>query len=263
MHNTDWSVLDRLVGLLELFYKCTKKLSHRYANSSLIIPEIMTLKDALSSQQTKVALKGLGQTVTKLLEQMKTRYEPYLENPNLLLATYLDPRWKHLPFKKVPDPSVMSASLSSVEDLIIERFLKHEKEQQVYEEQKRKEEEEAKKRKEQENKIKNTSNKPPTSSLDLGAGHAAAAACIVDVSASECDNESDNTVKAVKPISLNSIFASSAAKLFGDEEDETEVREDIMSPSPDEQHKRIMLVHEINRYRGLKRIPMDEDPLQW
>ena len=92
MTNTDWLVLDKLVSLLELFYNGTKKLSHRYANSSLIIPEIMILKAALSSQETKITLKGLGQTVTKLLEQMKTRYEPYLENPNLLLATYLDPR---------------------------------------------------------------------------------------------------------------------------------------------------------------------------
>ena len=71
----------------------------------------------------------------------------------------------------------------------------------------------------------------------------------------------DNTVNAVKPISLNSIFTSSAAKLFGDGEDQTEVTEEIMSP--DEQHKRMMLAHEIKSYKELKRIPMDEDPLKW
>ena len=256
MNKTDWAVLDKLVGLLDLFHKSTKKLSHRYANSSLIIPEIMSLKATLSRQQTKTTLKGLGQTVTKLQDQMTTRYEPYLENPNLLLATYMDPRWKHVPFKIEPDTSIMSVSLSSVEELIIERFLKHEKEQQLYEEQKRKQkEEEAKKRKEQENK--NTVNKPPTqATLTTAAGAASTSNDIVMVD--PVDDESDDTVK---PISLNSIFASSVAQLFGEDEDKTEVSEDVISP--DEKHKRMMLAHEIKSYKDLKRIPMDEDPFKW
>ena len=79
----------------------------------------------------------------------------------------------------------------------------------------------------------------------------------MDVSETECD-ESYNTVK---PISLSSIFASSAAKLFGDDEDTTEVSKEIMSP--DEQHKRMMLAHEIKSYKELKKLPMDEDPMKW
>ena len=248
MTNADWVVLDKLVSLLELFHNGTKKLSHRYANSSLIIPEIMILKSTLSSQQTKVTLTGLGKTVNTLLEQMKTRYEPYLENQNLLLATYLDPRWKNPPFKKDPDTAIMSTSLSSVEDLVIQRFLIHEKEQQVYEEQKRKEEE-AKKREEEENKYR--MHKPPAASStsnDIG---------IVGVSESQCDN----TVNAVKPISLTSIFANSAAKLFGEEDEQIEVTEELMSQ--DERVKRMMIEHEIKSYKEIKRISMDEDPLKW
>ena len=244
-------VIEKLVSLLDLYHQLTKIMSHKYANSSLIIPQIMALKATLSRQDTKNTLHGIGQTVTKLLTQMTTRYQAYLDNPNLMLATYMDPRWKHVPFKKEPADSKIL--LSTVEDLIIERFLKHEKEQQMYEEQKlkEKEEEEAKKRKEQETTV----NKPPTQSSNLGAASTSNDIVMVDVSESD---ESDNTVK---PISLSSIFASSVAQLFGEDEDKIEVSEEVMSP--DEKHKRMMLAHEIKSYKDLKKIEMHEDPLKW
>ena len=250
MNKTEWMVIEKLVSLLDLYHQPTKIMSHKYANSSLIIPQVMALKATLSRQDTKNALHGIITTLTKLQAQMTTRYQAYLDNPNLMVATYVDPRWKHVPFHKEPANSKMS--LSTVEDLIIERFLKHEKEQQMYEEQKRKEkEEEAKKRKEQETTV----NKPPTQSSNLGAASTSNDIVMVDVSESD---ESDNTVK---PISLSSIFASSVAQLFGEDEDKIEVSEEVMSP--DEKHKRMMLAHEIKSYKDLKKIEMHEDPLKW
>ena len=246
MNKNEWIVIEKLVSLLDLYQKLTKIMSHKYANSSLIIPQVMLLKATLSSPETKDMLVGIGQTVTKLQAQMTTRYQPYLDNPNLMVSTYVDPRWKGVPFKK--ERADCKMSLSAVEELIIERYLKHEKEQQMYDEQKRKEkeEEEAKTRKEQ--GTTGTVNKPPTQAASTPND-------IVVV-----DEVSDNTV--VKPISLSSIFERSLAQLFGEEdEDKIEVAEEVMSP--DEQHKRMMLAHEMKSYKDLKRIGMHEDPLKW
>ena len=99
----------------------------------------------------------------------------------------------------------------------------------------------------------NTVNIPPTKSSNLCAASSSNDIVMVDVS-----DESDDTVK---PISLNSILASSVAQLFGEDEDKIEVSEEVISP--DEKHKRMMLAHEIKNYKDLKRIEMHEDPLKW
>ena len=213
-------------------------MSHKYANASLIIPQVMALKATLSRPETKDMLFGIGATLTKLQAQMTTRFQPYLDNPNLMVSTYVDPRWKGVPFRKESADSTMS--LSAVEEVIIERYMKHEKELQMYEEQKRKEEEE-------EEAKTYIVNKPPTQAASTPND-------IVMV-----DEVSDNTV--VKPISLSSIFESSVAQLFGEDEDKIEVSEEVMSP--DEKHKRMMLAHEIKSYKDLKKIEMHEDPLKW
>ena len=215
-------------------------MSHKYANASLIIPQVMALKATLSRPETKDMLFGIGATLTKLQAQMTTRFQPYLDNPNLMVSTYVDPRWKGVPFRKESADSTMS--LSAVEEVIIERYMKHEKELQMYEEQKRKEEEE-------EEAKTYIVNKPPTQAASTPND-------IVMV-----DEVSDNTV--VKPISLSSIFESSVAQLFGEEDEDNieEVAEEVMSP--DEQQTRKMLAEEMKRYNKLKRIGKHEDPLEW
>ena len=92
MQNKEWLVIEKLVSLLDLYHQLTKIMSYKYANSLLIIPQIMALKATLSRQDTKNMLHGIGQTVTKLQTQMTTRYQAYLDNPNLMIATYVDPR---------------------------------------------------------------------------------------------------------------------------------------------------------------------------
>ena len=248
MQQNEWLIIEKVVALLEIFQRLTKTMSHKYANASLIIPQVMALKATLAIPEIKNMLVGIQQTVKKLQEQMKTRYQPYLDNPDLMVSTYVDPRWKGVPFKNETVGSKMS--LIAVEELVIERYFKHQKEQKMYEEQKRKEkeEEEAKNRKEQGTTVTVTVNKPPAASTPND---------IVNVMV---DEVSDNTAQA---ISLCSLFDKATAQLFGGEDDEDKIEEAEEVMSPDEQHKRIVLAHELKTYKELKRIGTDDDPLEW
>ena len=99
-------------------------MSERYANASIIIPQVICIMKAVDNTETKKVLRGLGGTVTKVVEEMDNRYGVYLHNPNLMLATYFDPRYKHCPFKKEPyNPD----AVEKLEKLIVERYLEHEK----------------------------------------------------------------------------------------------------------------------------------------
>ena len=118
-------MLNKIVPLLKIFKDLTVKMSDRYANASIIIPEIITVKTTLEHKDTKKMLFGVVGTLNKLLEEMNCRYAVYLDNPNLILATFFDPRYKHWPFRN---------QLDTVEKLVVERFLEHEKDKKMFEE---------------------------------------------------------------------------------------------------------------------------------
>ena len=114
----------------------------------------MFIRIVLDKKETKKVLFGLGATLTKLVEEMKNRYTVYLDNPNLMLATFFDPRYKHWPFKKEPSHSVRSQD--AVEKLVVDRYLEHEKDKLLYEEQKKEEQKmEEQKKEEHKNEEKN------------------------------------------------------------------------------------------------------------
>ena len=89
--NSDWELLEKLVSLLEIYQQLTVKMSDRYANASVIIPEIMFIRIVLDKKETKKVLFGLGATLTKLVEEMKNRYslsrQPKFDASNFLLST--------------------------------------------------------------------------------------------------------------------------------------------------------------------------------
>ena len=101
-------------------------MSDKYANASIIIPQVMCIIKTVANKDTRKVLKGLGGTINKVVEGMNNRYAVYLHNPNLMLATFFDPRYKHCPFKKEP------YNLDAVEKLVVERYLEHEKEKKLY-----------------------------------------------------------------------------------------------------------------------------------
>ena len=132
-------MLEKLVSLLGIYKALTEKMSDRYANASVIIPEIITIRTTLSSKEIQKCLGGIGGTITKLLLEMKARYAIYLDNPNLILATFLDPRYKDHLFKKEASDSPRAPE--KVDKLVMERYFKHEKAKSEYEAKKKEEEE--------------------------------------------------------------------------------------------------------------------------
>ena len=51
--NTDWDVLDKLVSLLQIFQQLTVIMSERYANASIIIPQVIYIQNAVDNTDTK------------------------------------------------------------------------------------------------------------------------------------------------------------------------------------------------------------------
>ena len=70
----------------------------RYEHSSMIIPHIQILRSHI---QTKAVFDGLLVTKKLLLESMDHYFKSYVENPSVILAMFLNPRYKNECFKDV------------------------------------------------------------------------------------------------------------------------------------------------------------------
>ena len=118
----EWDLMEKLVTLLKAFHDITKKMSEKYANSSEIIPQIKVLK--VYVKKTVAKLTGLSTTLAQLEASFDTRYNGYLNNENCILATYLDPKFKHIAFKDEDSHSIRGKD--AIEELIIEKYMQYE-----------------------------------------------------------------------------------------------------------------------------------------
>ena len=123
INNNEWDLLEKLVSLLKAFHDTTKKMSKKYANSSEIIPQIKVLKAYVRNIVTR-GLTGLSTTLAQLETSLNTRYSPYLNNENCILATYLDPKFKHIAFKDEDSHPIRGKD--AVEELVIEKYMQYE-----------------------------------------------------------------------------------------------------------------------------------------
>ena len=55
--NTDWEVLDKLVSLLHIFQQLTVTMSERYANASIIIPQVICIMKSVDNKEKKKCLE--------------------------------------------------------------------------------------------------------------------------------------------------------------------------------------------------------------
>ena len=120
-NENEWAMMLKMSKLLKIFRDMTVKMSHKYANSSDIIPQILIFKYYVSSVFMISQLSGLGTILEELKSVMETRYDTYMENKNCILATYLDPRYKNYIFKNEGPDS--SRNISSIENIVIEEFV--------------------------------------------------------------------------------------------------------------------------------------------
>lgn len=87
-------IIKKLSALLQIFHKTTVSLSERSSTASNIILHIKFLMLYITKASTNAQFSGLGSMLTSLKASANARFSKYLSNSNIILATFLDPRYK-------------------------------------------------------------------------------------------------------------------------------------------------------------------------
>lgn len=88
-----WSLMGKLITLLNPFEEVTRQLSKNEATVSEVIPTIYVLCRFLSAE--KAADAGVMTTKNELLQSVKSRFAYAEKNELCVIATVLDPRFKN------------------------------------------------------------------------------------------------------------------------------------------------------------------------
>lgn len=94
-----WGLVQKIVQLLSPFEEITKEASKRTSSISMIIPTILALRlflsKAVQSNSDISDFSGILLTnVEQFSESMETRFSSNLNDKNLCVSTFLDPRFK-------------------------------------------------------------------------------------------------------------------------------------------------------------------------
>ena len=90
-----WNLLSKLVSVLRKFHEVTVSLSRRQSLISEIIPQITFLEAfILKVQKNPTAAHVIGTNLFKLQASIIQRCGKYCDNRDIILATFLDPRYK-------------------------------------------------------------------------------------------------------------------------------------------------------------------------
>ena len=100
----DWTVMESLLNLLRPFEELTKRISSNKSIISEVIPAIMSLNSFLNHPSS--IHFGVGTTKDVMISRIHKRFENVMKNKNLILATFLDPRFKLSFFKPEKRPEV-------------------------------------------------------------------------------------------------------------------------------------------------------------
>ena len=83
------------ISFLRKFHEVTESLSRRQSLISEIIPQITFLDAFITKvQKNSIAAHGIGTTLSKLQAAIIQRCGKYCDNREIILATFLDPRYK-------------------------------------------------------------------------------------------------------------------------------------------------------------------------
>lgn len=116
----EWIIVKQLAQILKPFESVTKNISgEEYLTASMVIP----LVNGLNSALTKFENRPFADCVKRILERLKKSLTERLgnsENSNTLsIATFLDPRFKEIPFKDKKNAEIAKKNIIS---LVAEKF---------------------------------------------------------------------------------------------------------------------------------------------
>ena len=86
-----WTLAEKVVKMLVVFEEATHEASGDYASSAIIIPIIITLKVALSTDEDD---SGVMRMKRGMLKSLEDRYSNVEQSPLCAIPTVLDPRFK-------------------------------------------------------------------------------------------------------------------------------------------------------------------------
>ncbi|KAG8176809.1 hypothetical protein JTE90_003437 [Oedothorax gibbosus] len=87
-----WKIAESVCNLLYPFYDIIKVISEDDTPCSVTIPFVKTLMNSLSKDDER--FHGVGTMKETLLESLERRFQTAVCQKNLMLATFLDPRFK-------------------------------------------------------------------------------------------------------------------------------------------------------------------------
>lgn len=122
-----WNLISKLSSLLKVFYKTTVRLSERNCLVSEIIPQTVFLNRFVSKASTDPRFSDLSTTLNALKVSLDSRFKRYLKDYNVLLSTFLDPRYKTHFFNDNADDIVIckvSLSNSNIESQLVNTYEK-------------------------------------------------------------------------------------------------------------------------------------------
>ncbi|KAM3964034.1 zinc finger BED domain-containing protein 4-like [Aphomia sociella] len=103
----EWKIIETCIQLLKPFEEATRELSSSHALISSVIPIIQMLEKKVDDYLTRSHdLDPIRQAVTSLKNELSTKFSNLLENNLFVIATYLDPRYKHKFFTPVTEEKI-------------------------------------------------------------------------------------------------------------------------------------------------------------
>jgi len=92
----EWKIIESCIELLKPFEEATRELSSSHALISSVIPIIQMLEKKVDDcLKRSHDFDPIRQAVTTLKSELSTKFSNLVENNLYVIATYLDPRYKH------------------------------------------------------------------------------------------------------------------------------------------------------------------------
>ena len=99
LSESELNIVEDLIELLQPFLEITKLLgASDYVTSSIILPAVTRLSKCLEEYKSKHNNKFIKDIANSMRLDLNTRTKVYFDNPLLVSATFMDPRFRSLKF---------------------------------------------------------------------------------------------------------------------------------------------------------------------